>query len=357
MKLKLLQRCCIWFSFAKGRSFADTMGDLKQVFWRESLNERSVRRWWKDFVSGARTRDSLSDKRRSGRPRSARTQENKDLIFDLVQADRRITIAQIMYQTGFTYGSVHRMLKKDLGMSRIAAKFVPRMLSNIELNLREMISHDWLDKVEADATIIDRIITGDESWVWCFEPESKRESTQWIQRGVDQRPKKFRRSQSTKKVMIAAFFDHEGLVHVDFLDGKKVDSEAYIDILMRLRDSIRTKRRQKWLAHDWILLDDNASVHTSDETTTFRRQVKMERGSHPPYSPDLAPCDFFLFPLLKAKLRGNRYPDIDSLKVAINEVFNGITREQFEHCFLDLQHRWRCCVEAGGQYFEGDKEW
>ncbi len=174
MKLKLLQRCCIWFCFAKGLSFVDTMGDLRQVFGRESLNERSVRHWWRDFQTGARTKDSLSDKKHSGRPRSARTQENKDVIFDLVQADHQITIAQIMYQTGFTYGLVHRTLKKDLGMSRFAAKFVPRMLSDIELNLREMISRDWLDKVEADQTIMDHIITGDESWVWCFEPERGR---------------------------------------------------------------------------------------------------------------------------------------------------------------------------------------
>ncbi len=47
--------------------------------------------------------------------------------------------------------------------------------------------------------------------------------------------------------MIVVFFDHKGLLHVDFLDGKKVDSEAYIEILMRLRESIRLKHRQKWL--------------------------------------------------------------------------------------------------------------
>ncbi len=354
MKLKLLQRCCIWFSFSKGKNFDETMADMRQVFGRECISQRSIQQWWHDFQTGVRTRDTLSDKKRSGHPRTARNPENKNVIFDLVQADHRITIPQLMYQSGMSYGSVQRTLKKDLGMTRIAAKFVPRMLSEIEMNLREMISRDWLDKVENDPQIMDRIITGDESWVWCFEPESKKQSTQWIQRGVDQRPKKFRRSRSIKKVMIAAFFDHEGIVHVDFLDGKKVDSEAYIDILMRLRDSIHARRPQKWLQHDWILLDDNASVHTSDETTEFRRQVRMSRGSHPPYSPDLAPCDFFLFPLLKSKLHGQRFPDLDSLKVAIQDVFDSIPQSEFARCFANLQHRWLRCVDVAGQYFEGD---
>lgn len=356
MKLKLLQRSCIWFSFAKGSTYPATLTEMRLVFGRECLNERSVRRWWRYFQTGLRGRDSLTDKKRSGRPRTGRNPENKELILELVQADRRITIPQLMYQTGFSYGTVQRTLKKDLGMSRIAAKFVPRMLTDIEKNLREMVSRDWLQKVEEDDQILQRIITGDESWVWCYEPESKKESTQWIQRGIDDRPKKFRRSRSTKKVMIAAFFDHEGIVHLDYLDGQRITSEVYVDILMRLRDSIRVKRRQKWLDHDWILLDDNASVHTSDETTEFRRQVRMSRGSHPPYSPDLAPCDFFLFPLLKSKLRGQRFPDLDTLKVAIEDVFNSISREEFQRCFQNLKHRWRRCVDAAGEYFEGDPD-
>ncbi len=275
---------------------------------------------------------------------------------ELVQEDRRITIHQLMYQSGFSYGSVQRILKKDLGMSQIAAKFVPKMLTDIEKNLREMVSRDWLQRVEQEPGVMDRIITGDESWVWCFEPESKRDSTQWIQRGVDLRPKKFHKSRSTKKVMIAAFFDHEGIVHLDYLDGQKVTSEVYIGILMRLRDSIRQKRRLKWTNHDWILLDDNTSVHTSDDTTEFRRQVKMSRGSHPPYSPDLAPCDFFLFPLLKSKLRGQHFADLNTLKAAIEDVFNNIPTEMFEQCFRNLRHRWRCCVDASGNYFEGDPD-
>ncbi len=211
-----------------------------------------------------------------------------------------------------------------------------------------------MDAVNGDNDSLRRIVTGDESWVWAYEPESKRDSSQWINPKTDNRPQKFRRSRSTLKVMICVFFDVQGVIHVEFL-MTRVTSEVYIDILMHLRDSIRLRRPRLWREHNWILLDDNASVHTSDETMTFLHQVKMTRGDHPPYSPDLAPCDFFLFPKMKNEMRGKRYRNMQELKNAVNQVLDSFTPEDFHDCFDRLQDRWQRCVSAEGNYFEGMK--
>ena len=74
---------------------------------------------------------------------------------------------------------------------------------------------------------------------------------------------------------------------------------------------------------------------------------------HSPYSPDLAPCDFLLFPKLKEKLRGCRYETIEGMKEAVTKVIDTLTQEDFHGVFQKLLERYKC-IAAGGDYFEGD---
>ena len=71
---------------------------------------------------------------------------------------------------------------------------------------------------------------------------------------------------------------------------------------------------------------------------------------HPPYNPDLAPCNFLLFP----KLRGCRYETIDEMKEAVTKVIDSLTQEDFDRAFQKLLDRYNKCIAAGGDYFEGD---
>ena len=74
----------------------------------------------------------------------------------------------------------------------------------------------------------------------------------------------------------------------------------------------------------------------------------------PPYSPDLVPCDFWLFPKLKEKFRGCRYETIEEMKEAVMKVIDMLTQEDFHGAFQKLLERYKC-IAAGGDYFEGDK--
>ena len=71
---------------------------------------------------------------------------------------------------------------------------------------------------------------------------------------------------------------------------------------------------------------------------------------HPPYSPDLAPSDFWLFP----KLRGCRYETIEKMKEAVNKVIDRFTQEDFHGALKKLLERYNTCIASGGDYFEGD---
>ena len=98
------------------------------------------------------------------------------------------------------------------------------------------------------------------------------------------------------------------------------------------------------------LLHDNASSHKC-EVKSFLASEKVKVLNYPPYSPDLCPCDFFLFPRLKKMLSGNKYTSRSSLG-AIYQCFQQIPKEDYLSAFRDWVKRLQKCVSVKGEYFE-----
>jgi transposase len=97
----------------------------------------------------------------------------------------------------------------------------------------------------------------------------------------------------------------------------------------------------------WVLHHDNAPAHF---VCTFLAKNEMTVVPQPPYSPDLAPADFFLFPKLKSTLKGCHFYTFDKMQKNLTELF-AIPKEAFQ----SWQKRWEQCVASEGNYFEGDK--
>jgi histone-lysine N-methyltransferase SETMAR len=83
--------------------------------------------------------------------------------------------------------------------------------------------------------------------------------------------------------------------------------------------------------------------------------MKLITMPQPPYSPDMAPCDFFLFPKIKRTLKGRRFTSIDDIKSESVKELKAITKIEFQKCFEDWKKRWHKCIISEGDYFEGDK--
>ncbi|KAK3796147.1 hypothetical protein RRG08_018148 [Elysia crispata] len=152
-----------------------------------------------------------------------------------------------------------------------------------------------------------RIITGDETWVYSWDPETKRQSAEW--RGFDEpRPEKVRRKQGALKVMHMIFFDMNGVIlRWPVPIGTTINAQYYKKVLQdKLRPAIR-KKRPGLLESGILFHHDNAPVHTARAVTDVLAGYKWELLEHPRYSPDLAPCDFHLFPKMKEHLRGQRF--------------------------------------------------
>jgi len=76
---------------------------------------------------------------------------------------------------------------------------------------------------------------------------------------------------------------------------------------------------------------------------------------HPPYSPDLAPCDFLLFPKFKTNLKGHHFGTVEKFQAAVTRALNNISSENFLHCYDEWQQHQNPCIQSQEAYFEGDK--
>ena len=100
--------------------------------------------------------------------------------------------------------------------------------------------------------------------------------------------------------MLITFFDSEGIIHREFVSaGQKITGAYYLEVLKRLMARIRRIRPEYRDPETWSLLHDNAPSHTSLIVRQFLARNQVCVLNHPPYSPDLTPCDFSLFSKLK----------------------------------------------------------
>jgi histone-lysine N-methyltransferase SETMAR len=97
---------------------------------------------------------------------------------------------------------------------------------------------------------------------------------------------------------------------------------------------------------------DNAPAHTTVKTTEFVTNSNMIIVPHPPYSLDLVPCDFALFPKLKMKLKG-QFETVSDIQRESQAVLNSNMENYFHDAFEAWKKRWDQCIHSQGHYFEG----
>ncbi|UYV80117.1 hypothetical protein LAZ67_18001756 [Cordylochernes scorpioides] len=135
-------------------------------------------------------------------------------------------------------------------------------------------------------------------------------------------------------------------------EGQTINKESYLNIMRRVRESTRLKRREMWSSKNWINHHDNAPPHTATPVLTYLAKHGIQILQQPPYSPDLASNDFFLFPKLKMALKGRRFDTRESIIVDLKKVLKNIPKDAFSKCFTSWEKKWKLCIDAGGDYFE-----
>ena len=110
------------------------------------------------------------------------------------------------------------------------------------------------------------------------------------------------------------------------------------------------KRPALFKSAQWHFHQDNVPVYNSIFVAAYLIKMGIKTVPQHPYNPDLAPCDFWLFP----KLRGCRYETIEKMKEAVTKVIDTLTHEDFHGALKKLLERYNKCIAAGGDYSEGD---
>ena len=118
-----------------------------------------IKEWYNRFKVG---RTSVESDARSGRPSTSRNNELIDKMRTLVMQDRRVTVRELVEEVGISTGSVHSILTNDLATRRVSAKFVPKLLTMDQKQLRLEVSQDMLDYANSDPKFLNIVITGDE---------------------------------------------------------------------------------------------------------------------------------------------------------------------------------------------------
>ena len=117
----LEQRSAITFCVANKKSTQETFERLKTVFGNNTMKKTALYNWYSKFEQGD---NSVTDEKRSGRPSSISTKKIKELL----DSDRRMTFRDITIRTGYTFGTVFRIIHNELGMKRICARWIPHII-------------------------------------------------------------------------------------------------------------------------------------------------------------------------------------------------------------------------------------
>ncbi len=345
----LEQRYAIKFCGRLGYN-ASKVQDLLQLAYGEGAYKKTaVCKWHKRFLEG---RETVEDDDRAGRPQTGTNDNVMRRVQEVLEEDRRLSVSDVAARVGISTGTAYTVITEQLSMSRVCARWVPHRLTDEQMQRRVATSRLMLNlRFQLGEAFLRSIVTGDETWIYFYDPETKQQSSIW-KTSEEPTPTKVKTSRATKKVMFAIFFDAEGLLLVhEIPQGTTVNGQAYKDILQVLVAQVRRKRPQ-YQAGQWRLLHDNAPAHTSHLVIEYLASQKIEMLEHPPYSPDLAPCDFYLFPKTKKLLRGRRFQTLNEVRGALNEALRTVAKEGLYRAFLKWEERLNACIEAEGRYFE-----
>lgn len=346
-------RAVIRFLTAKNKNASEIHRELCSVYGENVMSRPMVSRWRQSFIDG---RKSLHDEQRSGRPSTSRALTVVEDVRRVIDTDRRLTLDEIITQlppnVEISRASLHRIISDDLSLSKVCARWVPRLLSerHKEQRVDAALQFQQFFDDEGDG-LFNRIVTGDETWVHIWTPESKRQSMVW--KGKDEpTPKKAKVVESAGKVMATIFWDSKGVLLIDYLPrGETITAERYCEVLRKLRRAIQNKRRGK-LTKTVFLFHDNARPHTARQTQDLLESFRWDVFGHPPYSPDLAPSDFHLFPELKRHLGGKRFENEDELKREVEQWLTEMAAEWYDAGLKKLLPRYQKCLEKDGDYVE-----
>lgn len=328
----------MYFFYKSGKNATTAAAEINTVHGEDTVSVRTAQKWFSKFRSG---NCDVEDAPRAGRPEVF----NSDALLELVEAEPNLTVDMIAQRLNSSHGTVHRHLVQ-LGKVSKLGKWVPHRLSVANLQQRVNVCSQLLQRLENES-FLNRIVTGDEKWVLYNNPVRKR---QWLDKDETPEPTP-RDGLHPKKILLSIWWDMAGIVYYELLEpNQTITADYYSHQLSNLNEALNKNRpslvnRRKVLFHH-----DNARPHTARQTLGKLNELGWELMPHPPYSPDIAPCDYHLFRGLQSHMSNKNYSSKEAIKRDIEAYFGSKDKQFFEQGIKNLPKRWEDIVNNEGKY-------
>ena len=326
-----------------GLSAVQIFDILKEIFEDDAIPYSTItyhirRESWVDFIE--------SDKNKGGRPPNYRID---NLILKELNDDPTKSCRQIAHCIGYSVSSVHYVLSVRLGYKPYNFRWIPHVLNFSQKMARVNDSKALIEILKkAKRNGWHFILTGDESWFFYRTPGG----IMWLPEG-EQPPSKARIAQGEPKIMVTIFWNPDGLQLIDACDSNDTfNSQYFIEHVLEPianSDIVAKSKRQK---QRFIIHMDNCPVHKSKMTQSYISSHGLYMPRHPPYSPDISPCDFFLFGYLKSKIIGKTFATKEDLISWIEEQISEIPKSVLEKVFTEWLIRLEEVIKVKGEYIE-----
>lgn len=340
-------RFYIFTRYKLGISAASISKELDMVWGLAAPSDTMVRNWIRNFKAGVET---FKDQPRPGRSITRTNSDNISLVKAVIDVNPYASYDEIQEETLLCHGTINTIIHDHLQLRKITSRWVPHLLNDEAKQKRVNICQENLEKLESGEWRLCDILTGDECWIYLRPIKKKQSNKAWVEKGEN--PKiVVKRDRFEAKYMFTFFFKSDGPMHVSYLErGRTVDHATYIESTLKpLVESIKMVR-PKCGTKNLKLHHDNARPHVEGTVVDFIIEQDMTIMGHPPYSPDLAPCDFWLNSYIKDRLV--EQPNVEALHASITELISSIPKNEYQKTFNKWVERMRLCIKYEGDYFE-----
>jgi hypothetical protein len=328
----------------------DILEELQTV-WKDKAPSYSTIRKWKCEFENDNKRTSFADAPRSGRPRTARTDDTVTQVKQLIESDPKLSTRDISSILHIDHMSIHRVLCEDLQLRNVCSVWVPHALTESHKELRVkcalQIRHR-LDTMRGENFY--RYAVTDKTWV-PFDPiPSKAENRVWIGQN-ESRPHVCRPSLTPRKTMLLVAFTPCKRFSVQATAPKEtINSQVFIDFVRSTGNKWRTLRAHPIKLRDLLWQMDNARPHTSVATKEFLQNRGVTQVWQSPYSPDFNLCDRFLFNYLKTHLRLETFESHLEVEQAALRILRDIPEDALYREVEKLYDHCQLVIDALGDY-------
>lgn len=305
--------------------------EMFEVYPEDMPSIKTIQKWTKKMIDGDW---SIFDRPREGRPERTELSEQ---IQEVLAYNPYASTKKIAKKVEADPKTVKKVLIEKLRMRKVNFKWVPYVLT-LELKAKRVqIAQELFDFLSnCNDQKLKKVLTQDETWIYFSNPRN----SMWLEEGqpIPEKPKK---TIGAKKVMISVIWGITGMVSITMLPiGQKFNRNFFEQkVLGDLSSTIKT--------NGIFLHMDNARPHLVYKKLN---ELGIKRLDHPPYSPDLAPSDFFLFGFLKKLLEGEEFNSANELFDRVTEILNGISKSILKSVYDEWMNRLLIVQESKGNY-------